>query len=200
MAITEQDIEKTLARLHKLSDEEFVTDYQDFLKTEQGLVSFAIEFLEGQINEESIDASLEHLYNVGKIYQDKYQKAYKSPTVEDVSSIIERMNNIEKKQGEILGYNIEDEEGFDLMTKDIQAFEKMIENNEKLEGKFEKLSNFLSELIHQRKQVALMDYMLYTIDHDELIKDEDKNTIFIFIDMVIQALDKANTPDLKIVK
>jgi len=191
--ISEKEIEKTIERINKISEDKFVEDYQAIIQKQEELFKFVVQSSEQfNMEDDAKNALIELMYNNLSIYKDKYADEYPIVEQQTIIDLISHRNTDEQRHAEILGVDIDDENAGVNIEEKYQSINKAIENNEvdKLEGQLKQLHDFIVEQNNKIKQKYLFGYNTYFIRKDELINDKDKPTANMIIETVVNAIEK----------
>ena len=191
--ITEKEIEKTIERINKISEDSFVEDYQNIIQEQEELFKFVVQSAEQfTMEDDAKNAIIELLYNNLSIYKDKFADKYPIVLQETIIEVITQRNADEQRHAEILGVDIDDEKAGAAIEEMYQGINKAIGDGkaDKLEGQLKELHDFIVEQNNKIKQKYLFGYNTYFIGKDELISDKDKPTANMIIETVVDALEK----------
>ena len=188
--ITEEEIDATITRIGKLTEEEFIKSYTNELQQQQNLFEFLMDSAQHfEMQEDSVNSMMELCYDILTIYKDKYKKA---ATVQSdtIMAILQERQEIEEKRAAILGVDLADadaQEKLDhiyaqlkeAMAKDAKAAEK---------GVYKELFEF--EKNQKEGPAYVLNFCAYFIENDKLSANEDKASISSLIEVVVMALEK----------
>lgn len=191
--IKDTEIEKTLDRLNELPEDTFIDDYKKLLEAQMDLFGFFVETSnQFQLTEECKNSATELIYNVLSVYKDAFKERYPIVKEETIMSVLKERNELEKEQAVILGVDVEDENAGEKAQFMLEKVNEAILNKEtgKLEGNLKRLFEFIQAQNEMINEKHLMDYIVYYIDNDELIVEEDKPMIGMIMETFLLSLDK----------
>jgi len=186
--ITEEEIDNSLIKISKMTDENFSKDFQEKIEKQKGILNFINDHVnDNSLSEQSANAVIELIYNIISIYNDKYNKITLAPNIDELIKQIEIKHN---KIDELLN-----------ILKEIDNLNTLEETNDRLNEILDKIQQginlekkydtFINKYFNsfKNKQHYLFEYLIYSISNDELIDEEYKATCFNICEIFINAIE-----------
>ncbi len=191
--ILEKDIEKILSKLDKLSEEEFITEYEKITSEQIDVFGFFVDTAKQfNLKKDSKNATAELLFNIFSLYKNKYPENYPIILAETIIDVIKEKEDTETELHKLLDIDQEAEESYAITSEIYNNVNEAVINS-KIENLTEQEKIVFDYIVKRNSEItqkALIEYVINYIETDELIEDFDRPIVNMIIETTVQAFKK----------
>ncbi|GEM_PF-5845868 len=191
--ILEKDIEKILSKLDKLSEEEFITEYEKITSEQIDVFGFFVDTAKQfNLKKDSKNATAELLFNIFSLYKNKYPENYPIILAETIIDVIKEKEDTEAELHKLLDIDQEAEESYAIISEIYNNVNEAVINS-KIENLTEQEKIVFDYIVKRNSEItqkALIEYVINYIETDELIEDFDRPIVNMIIETTVQAFKK----------
>ncbi len=191
--ILEKDIEKILSKLDKLSEEEFITEYEKITSEQIDVFGFFVDTAKQfNLKKDSKNATAELLFNIFSLYKNKYPENYPIILAETIIDVIKEKEDTETELHKLLDIDQEAEESYAIISEIYNNVNEAVINS-KIENLTEQEKIVFDYIVKRNSEItqkALIEYVINYIETDELIEDFDRPIVNMIIETTVQAFKK----------